>query len=179
MTGSGGAVACFSDVVINHHRDAEGYTDQWFDAVDMDEAQHIYKFTVPQDAQINANDALYVTVEGYYSEVIPMSCFMENSGQSRQHPIQDWRVDNVTPNGAKMYAYYIMEDMMHTPAMITQYDAGAPDAGGFEAGGSFEVRVTYTWHDSPFKDYTVKVYSHWDTPVSEIDANGAEVTASS
>ena len=27
--------------------------------------------------------------------------------------------------------------------------------------------VRYQWHGSPFKDYTVKVYSPWDTEVEE------------
>ena len=44
--------ACFNDMSINHHRDDEGYSDTWFDAIDMDEAEHVYKFTVPADAQI-------------------------------------------------------------------------------------------------------------------------------
>jgi hypothetical protein len=70
-----GAGGCFSDLVINHHRDDEGYTDEWYDATDDDGAKHSYKFTVPADATVDPADSIYVTVEGYYSEVIPMHCF--------------------------------------------------------------------------------------------------------
>ena len=35
---------CIAYITINHHRDDEGYTDDWIDAIDMDEENHVYKF---------------------------------------------------------------------------------------------------------------------------------------
>ena len=46
-TNVNGNNGCFSDVTINHYRDAAGYTDNWFDAIDMDEQLHTYTFTIP------------------------------------------------------------------------------------------------------------------------------------
>lgn len=59
------------------------------------------------------------------------------------------------------------EDQMHQPIEIPPYDAGNEQAGGWTAGDTFEVQVTYTWNGSPHKDYTLKVYSQWDTQVTE------------
>lgn len=81
---------CIMDVGVAHYRDGEGYTDDWFDATDMDEDTHLYTFSVPTSAQPSTDgpfpDALYVTIESYYSEVIPMSCFDEASGGQSWHP---------------------------------------------------------------------------------------------
>lgn len=49
------------------------------------------------------------------------------------------------------------------------YDAGNPDAGGFAPGDDIIIMAWYTWHGSPHKDYTVKVYSKMDLPVTETD----------
>ena len=35
---------CIYDIGIAHYRDGEGYSDDWFDAIDMDEEGHLYKF---------------------------------------------------------------------------------------------------------------------------------------
>ena len=35
----------------------------------------------------------------------------------------------------------------------------ATNANGYAASDVFDVLVAYTWHGSPAKDYTVKVYS--------------------
>jgi len=37
----------------------------------MDEANHVYKFTVPAEAVSDPGDAIYVSIEGYYAQVIP------------------------------------------------------------------------------------------------------------
>ena len=44
------ALDCVGDFGISHYRDDEGYTDDWFDATDVDEASHAFYFTVPSDA---------------------------------------------------------------------------------------------------------------------------------
>ena len=41
----------------------------------MNEETHLYKFTVPAEAVYDADDAIYVTVESYYAEVVPRGCF--------------------------------------------------------------------------------------------------------
>ena len=41
---------CIGDFGIAHSRGDEGYTDDWFDATDVDEEYHYYKFQVPSDA---------------------------------------------------------------------------------------------------------------------------------
>ena len=38
---------CFADVTIAHFRDNAGYTDDWYDGLDMDEEEHNYYFTIP------------------------------------------------------------------------------------------------------------------------------------
>jgi len=74
----------------------------------MDEELHTYSFTIPEDAEVG--NEVYVTLEGYYSEVIPMSCFYEASGDQAGHPHYLWRIDNVTPAGSKNYIYIQGED---------------------------------------------------------------------
>lgn len=50
-------------------RDSEGYSDTVYDAEDMDEYDHNYYITVPE------NDGfLYFSVETYYQEMIPNEC---------------------------------------------------------------------------------------------------------
>ena len=116
---------CIADIGIAHHRDREGYSDDWFDATDMDEETHVYKFWVPNDAEVSSEgpfpDSLYVTIESYYSEVIPMSCFMENSDNWAQHPVYMQSVDEVTANGYHNHLYTYSEDYMHNPLQIDSY----------------------------------------------------------
>ena len=44
------------------------------------------------------------------------------------------------------------------------------------AGTEFEIEVTYDWHVSPFKDYTVKIYSKWTTEIKIYDDYANPVT---
>ena len=59
---------------IVHLRDDEGYTDDWFDAIDMDEEEHRFTFSVPADANINKDgafwDSIYINIESYYDGTI-------------------------------------------------------------------------------------------------------------
>jgi len=107
----------------------------------MDEANHRYKFTVPSDATYDAGDSIYVSIESYYSQVVPNSCFKENSNDQRGHALVTYRVDNVTPNGAHNYAYIYSEDYTHSVVEVPVYDAGSPDDGGFTPGDDFTVEV--------------------------------------
>lgn len=66
-------IDCISDFQIAHHREGEGYTDNWFDMEDdqnyqawmsngaTDETVSTYKVTIPE----NDGD-VYFTVESYY-----------------------------------------------------------------------------------------------------------------
>ena len=56
--------------------------------------------------------------------------------------------------------------------MIPAYDSGNTAAGGFSPGDVFDMDVTYTWYGSPFHEYTIKVYSKFDTNLIKFDANG-------
>lgn len=52
---------CLSVVYIGHYRDKEGYSDNWYDALDQDNEYHYYYFTPPA-----VDGDLYITVETYY-----------------------------------------------------------------------------------------------------------------
>ena len=62
--------------------------------------------------------------------------------------------------------------------LIPKYDSSNPNNGGFMAGVEIEVMVRYEWHGSPYKDYTVKVYSPFDMVVQE-HANGGRGSVTS
>jgi len=51
-----------------------------------------------------------VTVEGYYSEVIPMDCFDETSDGWYWHPVREYKIDGLTPNGYINYVWMVNED---------------------------------------------------------------------
>jgi len=50
-------------------RDKVGYSDDWYDALDMDEEYHTYFFTPPA----NTGD-LYITVQTYTENLIQPEC---------------------------------------------------------------------------------------------------------
>lgn len=93
-----------------------------------------------------------------------MSCFSEASGETAEHPTHEYRVDR----GFDNYVWSGGEDMMHNPIQIMAYDE-ATNALGYAAGDVFDVMVSYTWHGSPAKDYTVKVYSKHGTTLYNYD----------
>ena len=55
---------CFGDFAIAEIH--EGYSDNWYDALDMDENFHSYYFTVPEK-----NGDFYITVETYSEKIVP------------------------------------------------------------------------------------------------------------
>ena len=61
-------------IEIAHFRANEDYSDNWYDAIDMDEDWHSYKFKLDSGDQSGINDKLYLTVETYYAETIPSIC---------------------------------------------------------------------------------------------------------
>ena len=58
---------CFDDMAIALIRD--GYSDNWYDALSMDESFHSYYFQTPE----NDGD-LYITVETYSENIVPTKC---------------------------------------------------------------------------------------------------------
>jgi len=42
--------------------------------IDADEDQYEFYITIPADAVVGVSDALYITVETYYIEIIPKTC---------------------------------------------------------------------------------------------------------
>jgi len=65
---------CFQTFDIAHYRDDEGYSDDWYDALDAGESQVAYTFAVGSGVSKGADDFLYVSAESYYDGVIPNSC---------------------------------------------------------------------------------------------------------
>jgi len=61
--------ACFDAFHIAHNNEENGYSDTWYDAIDIDEEAHNYYFT-PATADGN----LYVTAETYSQDIIPSEC---------------------------------------------------------------------------------------------------------
>lgn len=60
---------CFYEVVVAHTR-GEEYTDNWYDAIDMEDGElRTYFFKPPAK-----NGDMYVTVETYPNELIPGYC---------------------------------------------------------------------------------------------------------
>lgn len=59
---------CFEEFLIAHTK-GDSYSDNWYDAIDMDNSERKYIFTPP------AKDGdMYVTVETYGAEIVPSTC---------------------------------------------------------------------------------------------------------
>ena len=58
---------CIGDFAIAQVR--AGYTDSWYDALDMDNKFHSYYFKVPEKKA-----EFYISVETYSSELVPEKC---------------------------------------------------------------------------------------------------------
>ena len=95
---------------------------------------HLYKIIIPQQTAMPENgEHIYITVEGYYSEVIPMQCFMDNTDDQNQHPIRSFRTDMNTAEGWVNYGYYVQEDYMHMVHVVPHTD--------YQPGDEIEVEV--------------------------------------
>ena len=70
-------LGCFSGIDVIHYR--ENYVDTWYDVVDSyDNITNYFYFTIPPDAIREDNkDAIYVTSETYFYEIIPGLCTFE------------------------------------------------------------------------------------------------------
>ena len=63
--------------------DKHGYQNTWYDALNMDEQNHLYFFTPPK-----TEGNLYFTVETYYQDIVPEQCIKDSPT-----PIVSWRID--------------------------------------------------------------------------------------
>jgi len=153
---------CFSDFNVAHERTAQGYTDNWYDAEDMDDQEHTYTVTVP------ANDGdLYFTVESYYLSMVPDGCIggyisYEWEGETVRdwydYPVVYFEVYKSTNIYSPVESAYYME-YFHTPLKIAEAD--------YSAGDEFLVKITYHWLGSPHPDYTFKVHSKQDLTIRD------------
>ena len=60
---------CFESFYVAHMLDKHGYQNTWYDALNMDEENHLYFFTPPK-----TEGNLYFTVETYYQDIVPEQC---------------------------------------------------------------------------------------------------------
>jgi hypothetical protein len=65
---------CFEDISVAYAQ--TGYTDNWYDALDMDENFHSYYFTVPEK-----NGDFYITAETYSENIVPSKCTTAESDE--------------------------------------------------------------------------------------------------
>ena len=120
----------------------------------MDEETHTYFFSPPVDY---TDSAIYISVETYPFDFIPVECTTgqhENFYYSANHPVQSIKIGN--QDNASMYND-VYEDKM--PKTITYQN--------FKAGDILHIEVKYDWFDSPHKDYTVKVHSKMNLPITD------------
>ena len=105
-----------------------------------------------------------MTVETYYAEIIPSECTQgyDSNNYLSFYPtlqffVQEDRINyNRNPINNE-YMYY--DDSFHISIQID-----------YSPGTTYAIAVKYDWHDSPAKDYTVKVYSKHNVQVK--DENG-------
>ena len=71
IEGMSGTNKCVNYIEIAVQREYEGYSNNWYDAIDSDEKTHSYTFTLPS----TIDSDLYVTVETYSSDIVPNECF--------------------------------------------------------------------------------------------------------
>ena len=63
---------CFEEVIVAHTR-GDSYHNNWYDALDMEEAtERKYLFTPP-----TKDGDMYITVETYSAEIVPSRCITE------------------------------------------------------------------------------------------------------
>jgi hypothetical protein len=95
---------CVYNYEIAHHRASEGYSGDWYDAIDMEEQYDDYYITVPAD-----DGGLYFTVETYYQNIIPNECttgtidFGGGYTATLSNPLLDYEV---WKDGASTYTAY-------------------------------------------------------------------------
>ena len=144
---------CFTEFYIGHNRGELGYSQHWFDALDMDDAIHRYKAQIPR----KTGTTLYFNVESYYPDIVPTSC---SSGTYTYMNIMDKEITVELETPVLYFALFkqgtrnkldfkVHADSYANPIVVVDY----------EEGDVFEIDAQYKWHDTPARDYTVSIYS--------------------
>ena len=118
---------CFNRFSISHFRDNQGYYDDWYDALDMDEETHFYYFTLPEST--STFDHIYLTVETYYKGIIPSECTTDwwNEDIELPAPVVNFKLN--ANSGSDSYndqietietKFYV--DVTHDPIMTDDSD---------------------------------------------------------
>ena len=119
--------------------DFDSSWDDWF-GTDAD-ARHVYHFTPPEQ-----KGSIYISVESYYLDMIPASCYND---EDEAYP--DLTII-ISKNGVR-------QDIYVKKPEFQPYWFSIPDT-RYEAGDLFEVTVQYFWNGQKVaNDYTVIVYS--------------------
>jgi hypothetical protein len=126
---------CFDYYSIAHIR--QNYVDTWYDVDNDDGSQKIFKFT-----PLEQKGDIYVTMEGYYHEVVPGSCIT-------LPPLVKY---GIFKNGNLLSPGFIMYyDQFHRNSVIKEDSYSPKDV--------FEIAISWTWNLNPGNDYTVKLHS--------------------
>lgn len=103
---------------------------------------------------------LYFSVESYFNNMIPPVCTTGTyestnaqgqtvTGSSTKPLLYFALYDAANPNTILQYKYYM--EQYQKPMVVLEAD--------YSANTVFLIGVKYLWFGSPFKDYTVKVYT--------------------
>ena len=158
---------CFSEYLIGHNRDADGYEDRWYDSENDNGEMKTY-FYYPQR---NVETDLYFSVESYNEGIVPIACTQGtlSNGQFVLFPVVYFAVYK----GTRMLVdnYYV--DQYHRPILMT--------AAQNKYSRQYTIYVQYEFAGSPHNDYTLKAYSKYNQPVynskhevNEIHMDGSE-----
>jgi|VirMetMinimDraft_7_1064189.scaffolds.fasta_scaffold315291_1 hypothetical protein len=115
----------------------------------------MYSITIPAK-----NGDLYFSVESYFLDMIPNGCttgqytYTDSNGAqqtaTQTKPLVYFALYNAADtNTVLQYKYYV--EQYQKPMVVLEAD--------YSANTVFLLGVRYLWFGSPFKDYTVKVYS--------------------
>lgn len=145
---------CISGVIWAFLRDDEGYVGTWYDyEKDQDSTWEDYTFKVATNT-----DDIYVTVESYYSELIPSECSRGNIAYT------DAWGNKKTEGGTTNKLYYKVEQGGVRLGSTYVYEQFASPvilkAGSYKANQELKIRVIYEYFFSDYgHEYTVKLYS--------------------
>ena len=113
---------CFSEIIIAHTKGDE-YHDNWYDAIDMNNAEiRKYFFTTPRK-----DGDLYVSVETYPNEIIPGYCTSGRDPEGLyeggvEAPILTMTLSREVDEALYMYDEVYHMDEYNTPVLIKEMD---------------------------------------------------------
>ena len=152
---------CMEDVNVAHYRQSEGYSDDRYDVINTDEAQHVFTVNVPAKS-----GDVYFSLHGYPPETIPQSCTTYSkteNGVTSNYIMPLVYLPLYRGNTRLAYQYY--QDQFSRPLVILAsnsspiWNSDDKTSNTYSAGDTFKMKVEVNWGSSPAKDYTLKVYS--------------------